>query len=42
MYKEQEQETLNLQHLKADLLLQAQLSVIGISRNLKLEVESTA
>jgi len=42
MYKKHDQGTLNLQDLKADLLLPAQLNVIGISRNLKLEIESTA
>jgi len=41
MYKEQDQEPLNLQHPKADLLLPTQYSETGISRNLKLEIEST-
>jgi len=42
LYKEQDQEILNLQHLKADLLLLPQLSVMGTSRNPKLEAEYIA
>jgi len=41
VYKEEDQETLNLQHLKANLLLLPQLRVTGTSRNPRLDAEYT-